>query len=363
MTQPLLVDLRSDTKTRPTAAMRATIASAEVGDEQAGEDPTVERLERVTAELLGQETAIFLPSATMANQIALAVLGRPGEELVAEEGAHIVVSELGGAAVHARLQMRALAGRRGMLGAEQIRAVARRGDDIHFPRTSVVTLENTHNTAGGTVLPPDEVRAVSAACRDLGLKLHLDGARLFNASIACGAPAAALAAPFDSVSLCLSKGLGCPLGALLAGSEDFIRRALPLKHQFGGAMRQTGIVAAAGLYALEHHVDRLADDHRRARTLAEGLVAAGIAVDLERVQTNFVQIDVAAHGWPAHAAVSALREAGVGITATVLPGIVRAVTHLDVDDEGIALALAQIPATLSARSEERVSPRSRAAPR
>jgi threonine aldolase len=340
-----VVDLRSDTKTRPTAAMRAAMAGAEVGDEQSGEDPTVNELERRAAALLGHEAAVFMPTATMANQIALILLGRPGEELLLEELSHIAISEQGGAAVHARLLVRPVRGRRGLLDAALVRALARPEEDNHVPRTGVVALECTHNSAGGAILPPDEVAETLAACRELGLAVHLDGARLLNAAVALGAPPASLAQGFDAVSLCLSKGLGCPLGAVLAGSSALIGRARRVKHLFGGAMRQTGIVAAAGLYALDHHVDRLADDHARARRLAEGLSANGVAV--RPVETNFVQMDVARHGLTARAAVDRLALAGVLTTTTLVPGVIRAVTHLDVDDAGIDAALARIPAALA----------------
>src|SRR5580765_1499004 len=284
-----MIDLRSDTQTKPSTGMREAMSTAEVGDEQEREDPTVLALERRVAELLGQDEAVYLPTATMANQIALLILGERGTELVVESRAHIMVSELGGAAAQAGLQTRGLPGRRGRLSPEQIVASMHADGSFHTPRTSVVALENTHNTEGGTVWPLDELRAVVAVSRELGLKLHLDGARLLNASVASGVPADELASPFDTVSLCLSKGLGCPLGALIAGSTELMYLARREKHRFGGAMRQAGIVAAAGLYALDHNVDRLAEDHARARRLAEEWVAAGLPIELERVQSNFVQ--------------------------------------------------------------------------
>jgi threonine aldolase len=220
---------------------------------------------------------------------------------------------------------------------------------FHTPRTSVVALENTHNNAGGTVWPVDELFRVVATARELGLKLHLDGARLLNAAIACGVRANELGAPFDTVSLCLSKGLGCPLGALIAGSADLMLAARREKHRFGGAMRQAGIVAAAGLFALDHNVERLADDHARARRLAEAWAAQGVPIELERVQSNFVQIDVQALGLGEWEAVDALGERGVGLSRTMRPGVLRAVTHLDLTDDDIERALELVPEVLGAR--------------
>jgi threonine aldolase len=344
-----MIDLRSDTKTRPSPGMREAMAHAEVGDEQAREDPTVLELERRAAELLGQEEAVYLPTAMMANEIALVILGERGTQLLVEKTAHIVVSELGGAAFFSGLQTRALSGHLGRLTPEQIASVTYAEGRFHTPRTSVVALENTHNNEGGAVWPVDELQAVVAAARELGLKTHLDGARLMNASIACGVPPAQLASPFDTVSLCLSKGLGCPLGALIAGSAELMDRARIEKHRFGGAMRQAGIVAAAGLYALDHNVERLADDHARARTLAEAWVAGGLPVELERVQSNFVQVDVGALGLDEDEACELLDQRGVGLSRTMRPGVLRAVTHLDITDDDVAQAAEIVPETLGPR--------------
>ena len=343
-----MVDLRSDTQTKPSAGMRAAMAAAEVGDEQEREDPTVLELERRTAELLGQEEAVYLPTATMGNQIALAVLGRRGTELLVEERAHILMSELGGAALHSGLQTRGLPGDRGRISVDQVRAAAWKDGDFWTPGVSVLALENTHNIAGGTVWPLDELRAVVEAAHELGLGVHLDGARLFNAAVASGVEIHELAGPADTVTICLSKGLGCPLGALIAGSAERMYRARIEKHRFGGAMRQAGIVAAAGLFALEHNVERLAEDHARARRLAEGWADAGLPVDLELVQTNFVQIDVAALGLGEEEAVARARGEGVLLSRT-RPGVLRAVTHLDLDDDGIEHAVAAVPRALGAR--------------
>jgi len=343
-----VIDLRSDTQTRPSPGMRAAMAAAEVGDEQEREDPTVNALEERAAALLGQEEAVYLPTATMANEIALAILGRRGSELVVEETAHIVISELGGAAYHSGLQTRPLQGYRGRLTPEQVRRTASTGPSHHVPRTSIVALENTHNSAGGAVWPLEDLAATVEAARELGVRVHLDGARLLNAVVATGVEAATIGALFDTVTLCLSKGLGCPLGALIAGSHELMRAARVEKHRFGGAMRQAGIVAAAGIYALDHNVERLADDHRRARRLAEGWQAAGLPVDPELTETNFVQMDVGRLGLERRDAVASLKEAGLGISSTIRPGIVRAVTHLDVDDEQIEQAIEIAPRVLGA---------------
>jgi threonine aldolase len=344
-----VIDLRSDTMTKPSPAMREAMAAAEVGDEQEREDPTVLELERRSAVLLGQEEAVYLPTATMGNQIALAILGERGSELIVEERAHIMVSELGGAAMHSGLQTRGLPGYRGRLTPEQLRATVnpRYDDDYWTPPTSVLAVENTHNTAGGTVWPLAELQALVATARELGLKTHLDGARLMNAAVASGVAASEIAGVFDTVTLCLSKGLGCPLGALIAGSHELMRRARFEKHRFGGAMRQAGIVAAAGLYALDHNVDRLADDHARARRLAEAWSEAGLPVDLELVDSNFVQVDVRALGLAEADALERLRGHGVLLSPTK-PGTLRAVTHMDLSDDDIDTAAAAVPQALEA---------------
>jgi threonine aldolase len=341
-----MIDLRSDTQTKPSQAMRQAMATAEVGDEQEREDPTVLELERRGAELLGHEEAVYLPTATMGNQIALAILGVRGTELVVEEKAHIMVSELGGAAVNAGLQTRGVPGQLGRLTPEQLRATMHEDGSFHTPRTSVVAIENTHNNAGGTVWPLDELRAVVATARELGLRLHLDGARLMNAAIASGVPARELGAPFDTVTLCLSKGLGCPLGALIAGSAELMYAARMEKHRFGGAMRQAGIVAAAGIFALDHNVGRLTEDHARARELAEAWAARGLPIELERVQSNFVQIDVSQLGLGEWEAVDRLLDVGVALSRTMRPGVLRAVTHLDLTDDDIGRALELVPSAL-----------------
>jgi threonine aldolase len=348
-----MIDLRSDTKTKPSAAMRAAIAAAEVGDEQRREDPTVNELERRAAELLGQEEAVYVPTATMANEIALRIHGDRGDEVIAEENAHIFVSELGGPAVHAGLMTRPIRCPNGRFTPEQIRETFRRGDNTHTPATRIVSVENTHNASGGRVWPLDELDAVVATGREIELRLHLDGARLLNAAVALGVSAAEIGGRFDTVTLCLSKGLGCPLGALVAGSPERMVKARRLKHLFGGAMRQAGIVAAAGVYALEHNVDRLAEDHARARRLAEGLYDGGVPVQLEQVETNFVQVDVGPLGLAPEEALERLMRQGVGLSMTVHPTKLRAVTHLDIDDEDVERAIELIPRALGAVARAR----------
>ena len=345
-----MIDLRSDTATRPTEGMRAAIAAAEVGDEQKREDPTVNALQERAAALLGQEAALFVPTATMANQIALKLHTRPGDVLVAERHAHVVIYEYGGAAAHAGLLVEPIAGRAGRFGVAELEAASMPSTKAADQRATLVALENTHNSSGGRCWPLPELRAVTQAARERGLATHLDGARLLNAAVATGVPPAELGGLFDTVTLCLSKGLGCPLGALLAGSAETMERAWREKHLFGGAMRQAGIVAVAGVYALDHHLERLADDHARARRLAEGWHAAGLPVDLEQVETNFVQLDVAALGFDRDHALALLRDAGVGLSSTIHPTVARAVTHLDVDDDDIERAVELATVALLSRA-------------
>jgi threonine aldolase len=344
-----MIDLRSDTLTQPTAAMRQAIASAPVGDEQKREDPTVNELERRGAEFLGQEEAVFLPTATMANQIALQILGRPGDALLVERHAHIMLSELGGPAAHSGLLTIGLEGTKGRFSPDQVASEIRDRTSVHVAPTRIVTIENTHNSAGGRFWPLDEVDAIVATCREHELAAHLDGARLVNAATACGVDSARIGRGFDTVTLCFSKGLGCPLGALIAGSHELMASARRGKHFFGGAMRQAGIVAAAALYALDHHVDRIADDHARARRLAEGLVDAGVSVDLEQVETNFVQIDV---GPDRAGAIARMKQEGVLVSTTVHPTVVRAVTHLDISDEQVEEAIAAIRSALGKEARQ-----------
>jgi len=347
-----VIDLRSDTLTQPTEGMRRAIAAAEVGDEQKREDPTVIALEERAADLLGQEEAVFLPTATMGNQIALRTSTEPGDEVIAEEMAHVFRYELGGPAVHSGLAMKSLPTSHGIFGAEEVREAINPSGDLHTAPTKIVCLENTHNGGGGRVWPLERVQDVAAEARAHRLALHLDGARLMNAAVASGTSAADYGREFDTVTLCLSKGLGCPLGALVAGSKDRMARARRFKHLFGGAMRQAGIIAAAGIYALDHHVERLADDHANARRLGEGLAEAGLPVDLAQVETNFVLVDVGRLGLTADEAVARLRAEEVLLSFAARKNVLRAVTHMDVSAEDMDTAIAgTVRALTGARRE------------
>lgn len=336
---PIRVDLGSDTKSRPTAAMRSAMAAAEVGDEAAFEDPTVNRLCERVAALLGKEAAVFMPSGTMCNQVALAVLGRPGDEVVCDRSAHIVWYEAGGTAATAGLNALTVDGERGIFGADQVRAVQRLPRMRQSPRATVLSVEQTVNLGGGAVWPLARLREVAEVARELGMATHMDGARLMNAVVASGVPAAEQAAGFDSVWIDFSKGLGAPIGAALAGSRAFIERCWLVKHRLGGSMRQAGIVAAAALHALDHHVERLADDHANARRLAEGLARIpGVRIDPATVETNLVYFELDP-GLPLDAAAFCAALAARGVRMFALgPRLVRAVTHLDVDAAGIDLA-------------------------
>jgi threonine aldolase len=309
--------------------MLAAIAAAEVGDEQEREDPTTNELQRRMADLLGHEAALFLPTATMANQAALRVLSRPGCKVVAEERTHVLIYEWGGPAIHSGLVMQGLVAEAGRPTPEQISELD------EFDAGSVLVLENTHRSSGGRIWPLDEFRAAADAARSRGAAVHLDGARLFNASVAAGIGPAAWGELADTVTICFSKGLGCPFGAILAGSADTIEQAWEGKFLFGGALRQSGIAAAAMLYALDHHVERLADDHARARRLADG-----IGIDPGTVETNFVSI-------PDEPDLrERLAERGVGV-GDLRPGWLRAVTHLDIEDADIDQAIERLQEVLS----------------
>jgi threonine aldolase len=333
------VDLFSDTVTRPTAPMRRFMCEAEVGDEQQREDPTVNLLQDMVADLLGKESALFLPSGTMCNQVAFAVHCRAGDEILLQELAHPLLYEAGGAAAMVGAVFRPLAGPDGFFTAEQVQKSIRPA--VHYmPRTRAVSIEQTSASIGGVCWPLDRIQQVCAAAHAAGLVAHMDGARLFNAAVATGVAARDFAGPFDSLWVDLSKGLGAPVGAVLAGSHDFIENAWRYKQRFGGAMRQAGIIAAGGVYALRHHVERLAEDHMRARELAYGLAQiSGLTVRPDRVETNIVIFDVHGAGLTGEVfAASTL--ASHGVRFSVLgPTTVRAVTHLDLPPDGIERAL------------------------
>lgn len=333
---PLPIDLRSDTVTQPTPAMREAMARAVVGDDVFGDDPTVLRLEARVAEILGKEAAVFTPSGTMANQLAIRVHTEPGDEILIEANAHIYYYEGGGPAALSGVTCRCLPGVRGVFAAADVEA-ALRPPDQHFAPTKLVCVENTHNRGGGHVWPLECIQEVSTVARRHGLRLHLDGARLWNAAIATGLPERDYGAHFDSVSVCFSKGLGAPIGSALGGSREFIQRARRFRKMFGGGMRQAGIIAAGALYALEHHRARLAEDHANARMLAEGLARLpGVELDPATVETNMVLFQLRTQTAPDLA--RKLDQAGLRVLATG-PRTIRAVTNLMVSATDIPTAV------------------------
>jgi threonine aldolase len=326
------IDLRSDTLTRPSPEMRRAMAEAPVGDDQYGEDPSVNRLQQRIAELLGKEAALFAPSGTMANQIALKLLTRPGDDVIVAENAHMMWHEAGAGAANSGVQFTAV-GNGGLFTVDDFRAAHKPPGHIVLPSTSLVAIENTHNLGGGLVFPQNEAAAICDVARSVGIASYLDGARLFNAAVASGTRLAELARPFDLVSIALSKGLGCPVGSVLAGRGTDISRAVRARRMFGGAMRQSGILAAAGIYALDHNIERLAEDHTNARLIAKRIAGLpGVDLDLATVQTNIVVFRLAPDMPDAATVVARATEAGVLISA-LGPRLVRAVTHLDVSRE------------------------------
>ncbi len=334
-----VVDLRSDTVTKPTPEMREAMARAEVGDDVYREDPTVNRLEECAAAILGKEAALFVPSGTMGNQIAVKLHTEPGQEVVCEASSHIYNFEMGMMAAFSGCQAATIAAADGILRWEVIREKLRPGI-YYYSRNGLVTLENTHNMAGGTVYPQEVAAETCEQAHALGIKVHLDGARIFNAAACRGRPARELAAPFDSVMFCLSKGLGAPVGSLVCGSREFIDRAVRARKMLGGGMRQAGVLAAAGLIALEKHPPKLAEDHRNARWLAEQLnKLPGMRVDLDRVQTNIVMADVSGAGLAAGEFSKRLKERGVLINP-INEGQLRIVTHSDASRADCERALA-----------------------
>ncbi|MFQ5751215.1 MAG: low-specificity L-threonine aldolase [bacterium] len=333
-----LIDLRSDTVTRPSPAMRQAMAEAEVGDDVFGEDPTVNQLQERVAELLGKEAALFIPSGTMGNEICINYHTRPGDEVICEYGCHIFNFESGAASFLSGVQMRPIVGNRGVITVAQVESVIHPPQD-HFPQSAVITVENTHNHAGGTIFPLDELANLFELAHRRGLSLHLDGARIWNAAIATGVSVKEYAQYCDTISVCFSKGLGAPVGSAVAGSRDFIEEAHRLRKLYGGGMRQAGIIAAGALYALEHNFIRLQEDHDNAHRLAKALLSIpGIQLDLESVQSNIVIFDIKATGRAVNDVVEQLKKRGV----LVIPfggTRIRAVTHLEVRHTDIEKAV------------------------
>ena len=323
------IDLYSDTITRPTPGMRQAISQAEVGNEQAKEDPTTYRLHEMVAELLGKEDAIYVPSGTMCNAIAYRVHCRQGDEVIAEKSCHTIISESGGPAALSGVMMNAIDGVRGMFSAAQLEAAIRPARH-HNPRSRLVSVEQTSNRGGGSIWPLETLQSLTQTTRGHGLSMHMDGARLLNAAVETGVPASEYAATCDTVWVDFSKGLGAPVGAVLAGPKDFIEEAWRFKHQFGGAMRQSGIIAAACIYALENHVERLREDHENAQVFANTVAEIpGVKIDRAPVETNLVFIDVSGTGMSPQDIHERLLSKGVRIGVSA-PTMMRAVTHLDV---------------------------------
>jgi len=332
------IDLRSDTVTRPTPAMRKAMSEAEVGDDVFGEDPTVNALQERVAKMLGKEAALFVPSGTMANQLTIKSHTQPGDEVIIEATSHPYNFEGGGGAVLSGIQFYCLKGLRGILDASQIEE-AIRPDDHHFPVTRLICLENTHNRGGGAIYPIDKMAEIYRLAKSKGLLVHLDGARLWNASVATGIRPHEYGQWADSVSVCLSKGLGAPIGSLVAGSRIFIDRVHRFRKMFGGGMRQVGIIAAAGRYALDHHLERLKEDHQNAKRLAVGLKELkGVSLDPKHVETNIVIFDVTETGKTGLQIAEAMKHPGILIHAFGKTQI-RLVTHLDITEEDIEVAL------------------------
>ena len=334
-----IVDLRSDTVTHPTPAMRQAMYEAEVGDDVYREDPTVIKLEQLAAELTGKEAGLFLASGTMGNQVAIMAHTKKGDEVICEAEAHVYYYEAGAIACLSGAQPHPIKGERGILNADNI-IKAIRSKNVHFPDTGLICLENTHNRAGGTCYSLCELQAIGKVAADYAVPVHMDGARLFNAAIASGVQARDITAHVHSVQFCLSKGLGAPVGSVLTGSEEFIERARRFRKMLGGGMRQAGVLAAAGIVALTTMVKRLADDHRHARILAEGLAELGLGIDLATVETNIVVCDVVRTGRTAREFADCLGSAGVKVNEFG-EGRIRLVTHYGISRQDIDYALTQ----------------------
>ena len=348
-----IIDLRSDTVTKPTPAMRRAMAEAEVGDDVYLEDPTVNRLQERAAELFGKEAALFVPTGTMGNQICVKLQSRPGSEVILEERSHIYNYEMGAAAVLSGVTFRPVRGDNGILAWNDIRPAIHHGAPYYVTPTSLITLENSHNMAGGVVMPVATIREICDGAHALGIPVHLDGARIFNAAAALGVTVAEIAAPLDTVMFCLSKGLGAPVGSLIVGRRELIREAISLRKLLGGGMRQIGILAAAGLIALEESPALLRLDHQHARRLAEGLAEIpGVTIDPARVVTNIVISDISGTGWTTGDFAAALKSRGV-LANGISPREMRFVTHCDVNSEEIWETLRIITAIFSEGREER----------
>ena len=331
-----VIDLRSDTITKPCESMRSAMANAEVGDDVLGDEPTVKKLEEMTAELLGMEAAIYVPSGTMSNQLAVRCLTEPGDEIVMEDNSHCYFYEAGAPAALSGVSCRLIKGENGIFSANDVQ-MALRPSNIHFSPTKAVLVENTHNRGGGAVWPIEAVKEVSEFAKSRGLKMHMDGARLWNASAASGVSESEYAKCFDTVNVCYSKGLGAPVGSALAGPRDVIERAKRFRKQFGGGMRQSGIIAAGAIYALENNRSRLSEDHANARMLAESLLKIeGVEIDLDMVQTNIVVVGV--RGVHAEDLMQKLAEKGVWVLP-VSGYEIRAVTSLEVNADDIQAAV------------------------
>jgi len=337
MPGPATVDLRSDTVTRPTPAMRRAIADAVVGDDVFGDDPTVQQLERRIADLTGKEAALYVPSGTMGNQLAVHVQTRPGDTVVLEAHSHVYLYEQGGIAANSGCLAHLVDGERGAITAATVEAVWRDAADAHVSRMALLCVENTHNYAGGTIQSLGALRATASAARERGMSVHLDGARLWHAHVATGLPLAEWAGCADTVMMCFSKGLGAPVGSILTGPADVIRRAHRARKRWGGGMRQVGILAAACLHALDHHIERLADDHARARRLAAGFAGPGVQV-LEP-ETNIVFVTLDHTSLDAAQVLADLEARGVRMGRYGARRL-RAIVHLDVDDAGVDRAIA-----------------------
>jgi threonine aldolase len=343
MNADTLIDLRSDTVTKPSKEMRQAMLDALVGDDVYGEDPTVNLLQQKVAELLGKPAALYVPSGVMANQLALKLHTQPGDEVIVEKDSHIFNYETVAPSILSGVQLHTIEGQRGVLRAEQL-APAVRPPAYYMPRTALICLENTHNRAGGTVYPIEEIKRIRDFARALGIKLHLDGARLWNASVATGITPREYAQYFDTISVCFSKGLGAPVGSALVGSEDAIQRARRFRKIFGGGMRQAGIIAAGALYALEHNVNRLKEDHDKARSFAERIARnPAFQLEVKNVQTNIVVFDISKTGKSTNEVLEILREKGVLLSEANFTAL-RALTHLDVSAEQVSRA-ADIVAT------------------